>query len=157
MTNTDIDIPIPPAAPPPWPDGFYRIERSIMDCCATEGCGQVPSMRLEIEGTGSVYCEPCARKIAAIQARPVDAALTIPPEALEAAAKAICFERYDGISAEAQMLWRAQARAACLAMIKAWPGMKHELDWDAWLGERHTPNRIAIILPLPQKEPRDAE
>ena len=50
----------------PWPEGFFKIERSIMDRCASEGCGQVPNMRLEVGGVWSVYCEPCARKIAAL-------------------------------------------------------------------------------------------
>ena len=53
----------------PWPEGFFKIERSIMDRCASEGCGQVPNMRLEVGGVWSVYCEPCARKIAALTAQ----------------------------------------------------------------------------------------
>ena len=50
----------------PWPEGFFHIGRQITLRCATEGCGQTPSMRLEINDTGSYYCEPCARKIARI-------------------------------------------------------------------------------------------
>jgi hypothetical protein len=50
----------------PWPEGFFRVGRLITERCATEGCGQTPSMRLEINDTGSYYCEPCARKIARI-------------------------------------------------------------------------------------------
>lgn len=72
--------------------------------------------------------------------------IPIPPEALEAAAKAICFERYDGISAEAQMLWRAQARATCVAMLRAWPSKTIHND------HLHWPQYPHIILPLPQKE-----
>ena len=49
-----------------WPEGFFKIERSVMDRCASDGCHQIPSMRLEIDGVGSSYCEPCARKIAAL-------------------------------------------------------------------------------------------
>lgn len=60
----------PQPTPPPWPKGFFKIERSIMDRCTSEGCGQVPSMRLEVGGIGSVYCEPCARKIAALEEKP---------------------------------------------------------------------------------------
>ena len=106
--------------------------------------------------------------------------ITIPPAALEAAAKARyekwaeqtrADEKFDGyfdgyaiellclpwsdINEDYRAKLMEQERAACLAMIKAWPGMKHELDWDAWLGERHTPNRIAIILPLPQEPTND--
>lgn len=90
--------------------------------------------------------------------------ITIPPAALEAAAIDLHRSEWGAdayswadLESDTRDLFRNHARAACLAMIKAWPGMKHELDWDTWLGERHTPNRIAIILPLPQKEPRDAE
>lgn len=53
----------------PWPEGFFHIGRLITERCASEGCGQTPSMRLEINDTGSYYCEPCARKIAAIVTR----------------------------------------------------------------------------------------
>lgn len=83
--------------------------------------------------------------------------ITIPPKALEAAAKAICKDAVDIFrpGKTACVVCKSNARAACLAMLKAWPGMKHELDWDAWLGERHTPNRIAIILPLPQEPTND--
>lgn len=31
--------------------------------CATEGCGQHPSWRLESDDIGSDYCDPCRRKI----------------------------------------------------------------------------------------------
>lgn len=31
--------------------------------CATEGCGQHPSWRLEVGNIGSDYCDPCRRKI----------------------------------------------------------------------------------------------
>ena len=150
------DITIPPAAPPPWPDGFYKIERSIMDCCATEGCGQVPSMRLEIGGTASVYCEPCARKIAAIQARKiaVDADLTIPPAALEAVAQhlwALSHPRLpwrDGNS-PARIKFRTKARTACLAMLRAWPSKTIHND------HLHWPQYPHIILPLPQENTND--
>lgn len=49
-----------------WPEGFFKIERSFADHCASVGCHQIPSMRLDVGGVGSNYCEPCARKIAAI-------------------------------------------------------------------------------------------
>ena len=49
--------------------------------------------------------------------------ITIPPKALEAAEKAILKEWTDMNSgADA-------ARAACLAMLKAWPGMQIRLNY----------------------------
>jgi len=50
--------------PAPWPKGFYKVERSIMDRCASDGCGQIPSIRVEVGGVGGIHCEPCAREIA---------------------------------------------------------------------------------------------
>ena len=71
--------------------------------------------------------------------------ITIPPEALEDSAKKIAYELgytwgAKGVDLDA---FREAARAACLAMLKAWPGA----NWD----EAH---RIGIVLPLP-KEPTD--
>jgi len=65
--------------------------------------------------------------------------ITIPPEALEAAARAI-------EDADVGMVpsYEEAARAACLAMLKAWPGF--------WIH----PYTKAIILPLPT-ENTDAE
>ena len=67
------------------------------------------------------------------------APITIPPAALEAFLREV--ETHDeNISGEA-------ARAACLAMLAAWPGV-----WDSWSvfeGERQ------IILPLPQETSDD--
>ena len=31
--------------------------------CATEGCGQQPTFRLEVDGTGSNYCSACRARI----------------------------------------------------------------------------------------------
>lgn len=58
-----------------WPKGFFKIERSIMDRCASDGCGQVPSIRMEHGGVWSIYCDPCARKIASL--------ITLPPAGAE--------------------------------------------------------------------------
>jgi hypothetical protein len=57
-----------PAQPVPqvWPEGFFPITPSWDQHCASVGCGQRVSIRLEVGGIGSVYCEPCARKIAAL-------------------------------------------------------------------------------------------
>jgi hypothetical protein len=77
--------------------------------------------------------------------------ITIPPEALEAAAKAIADlscppDLFGQCEAAGGCMCRAEARAACLAMLKAWPGM----TTSAWA----SPAPNAIILPLP-KEPSD--
>lgn len=89
--------------------------------------------------------------------------ITIPPEALEAAAKDLyeAWCRVHGV-ADTALPWEdidneerdacfAEARAACLAMLKAWPGIKEE----------HRPNITFdgkpitvsyIILPLTEKQ-----
>ena len=78
--------------------------------------------------------------------------IKIPPAALEAGARAIaatdcpaslfdtCESHHGGC------MCREQARAACLAMIEAWPGMTHM--------EPNLANGI-IILPLPPQENSD--
>ena len=66
--------------------------------------------------------------------------ITIPPEALEAAESAYC-EAWD--RDEPALL------AACLAMLRAWPGMHLGAPWVIGV-----PNATSIILPLPpEKEP----
>ena len=76
--------------------------------------------------------------------------LGIPPEALEAAAKAICKDAVDIFRPckTACFVCKSNARAACLAMLKAWPSMRNSqhVSFD---GQTES----AIILPLPQKEP----
>lgn len=47
-----------------WPEGFSKIDWPMLDCCATEGCGFAPTIRMERGDVASFYCEPCARKIA---------------------------------------------------------------------------------------------
>jgi hypothetical protein len=77
--------------------------------------------------------------------------ITIPPEALEAAARAIHAQEYDAESypfenedVVQQRLLRTQARAAILAALNAWPGMHHyEPNAEPYYGKH-------IILP---KEP----
>ena len=68
--------------------------------------------------------------------------INIPPEALEAAADKIegqcpCMSRDSAIET---------ARAACLAMLKAWPGMQH-MDWNSRVADFSS----HIILPLPKE------
>ena len=66
--------------------------------------------------------------------------ITIPFEALEAAAK-VMWKTDDPSQWELGM-----ARAACLAMLAAWPGMEWKLYWRS-LDE--------IILPLPKENIND--
>lgn len=61
--------------------------------------------------------------------------ITIPPDALEAGARAIAESlRTARLTTEAQDGYKPEARAACLAMLENWPGMQHD--------------NYVIILPL---------
>lgn len=72
--------------------------------------------------------------------------ITIPTEALEAAIKA-----FDESEEDAYVSHADDIRAACLAMLRNWPGVKH--DPGALVTDTYRdPGKI--ILPLPQ-EPRD--
>ena len=88
--------------------------------------------------------------------------ITIPPAALEAGARAMAKAGYafsgieltDPYTADADY-WDCCARAACLAMLEAWPGMhqrtgikQHES------GEWREPYPM-LCLPLPQENPDD--
>lgn len=94
--------------------------------------------------------------------------ITIPPEALEAAARAAhdqwrheCaveadepvenWREWDELDRWEQDSFREQARAACLAMLEAWQTEKHKMIVGVAIDEvgGQCP---AIILPLPQKE-----
>lgn len=75
--------------------------------------------------------------------------ITIPPEALVEAAMVLhanleLFEDlpWEDLSDADQEEYLAQARAACIAMLKAWPGMMHIIE-----GEPGREN-AEIILPL---------
>jgi hypothetical protein len=83
---------------------------------------------------------------------------TIPPEALEAAAEElfhIQYGEYHGSWADApewlKVTVRGEARAACLAMLREWPGMTTKRFGEHVALFNSDP---AIILPLP-KEPSD--
>ena len=68
--------------------------------------------------------------------------IKIPPAALEAATRTLCNEQrlfWHGLRSEAQDIIRGEARAVCLAMLTAWPGMRV-----SWLAS----NDGAIVLPL---------
>lgn len=81
--------------------------------------------------------------------------ITIPPEALEASAKAIWATCQSGtlawedLPSSTQRSITEEARAACLAMLRNWPGMT----------ERFFPNDPTrppgIFLPLPQENIND--
>jgi hypothetical protein len=77
--------------------------------------------------------------------------ITIPPEALEAAEDAFFKEKPGAANVHFAV------RAACLAMLNAWPGRKTE-NRDGWnwtdTGAVTTHRYEALILPLP-KEPTD--
>lgn len=98
--------------------------------------------------------------------------ITIPDEALEAAARAQYeFWRHDcagelelnlalyrlwaELEADEQERWIEQTRAACLAMLKHWPGMTtdgRELHFSTARGAPVTTVKAySIILPLPQE------
>ena len=63
--------------------------------------------------------------------------ITIPPAALEAARNAYV----------KHWTWRDAVDAACLAMLKAWPGATTRGPHSSG----HGPTREQLILPLPQK------
>ena len=65
----------------------------------------------------------------------------IPREALEALAMIIYDITGEGIDMD-------EARIACRAMLKAWPGMEHQTP-DGWSNKPH------IILPLPKENSND--
>lgn len=80
--------------------------------------------------------------------------ITISPEALEEAARAI-YDILEGAVAnqdygrQMRQWEQAQelARAACLAMLKAWPGM--------FTYKYHDDTTTALILPLPKENTND--
>jgi hypothetical protein len=50
-----------------WPQGFFRLGGDArLRECATDGCFQLVSIRMERGGIGSDYCEPCAAQVAAM-------------------------------------------------------------------------------------------
>ena len=72
--------------------------------------------------------------------------IIIPPAALEAGARAIYLtftevnigdgeDHWERLLPQYRAEYRAQARAACMAMLQAWPGMQHD--------------NYVIVLPLP--------
>lgn len=74
--------------------------------------------------------------------------ITIPPEAVEAAAVELAPHPWSMYKDTAKDHFRDKARAAILAAINAWPGAAERRSWDGSIGR--------IILPLSQ-ENTDAE
>ena len=84
--------------------------------------------------------------------------ITIPPAALEACARAIYLaftevnigdgeDHWERLLPQYRAEYRAQARAAFLSMIEAWPGMRH--DGPSGGGISQEPLQLSrIILPL---------
>lgn len=95
--------------------------------------------------------------------------ITIPPEAVEAAARAayaewvsLCvtsggvedeYRSWDGLDDEERNEWHTHATAALRAGIAAWPGMKYTGPTGGGLSQEPLQAPL-IILPLPQ-ETRD--
>lgn len=67
--------------------------------------------------------------------------ITIPSEALEAAAIELAPAPWSMYTEDAQEHFRRYARAACLAMLKAWPGVEYMMGDEAFPFHH-------IILPL---------
>ena len=67
--------------------------------------------------------------------------IKIPPEVLEAGAKAIAVD--GGIADPEWRFYKEAARAAFLAMLEAWPDARERPYWDLMTNTRH----IEIILP----------
>lgn len=73
-----------------WPEGFFNLTGDTLHLrCATEGCGQCVSARMEVEGIGSDYCEPCILRIIALTPKPVDASQAPDPAVNPPAAQVI--------------------------------------------------------------------
>ena len=70
----------------------------------------------------------------------------IPPEALEAGARALArynCEKWDNDPDRWRAYFTDEARAAITAALDAWPGMRQRPFWDMMTNTRHT----EIILP----------
>ena len=83
--------------------------------------------------------------------------ITIPPAALEAAARKIAAVKMK-LSNDGKHLpddlWKQcllEARAACLAMLKAWPGMKLNPSWELRTHKRS----VEMILPVSEPPKMD--
>ena len=71
--------------------------------------------------------------------------ITIPPEALEAAAIEIAPHPWSMYTDAAKDHFRHEARAACLAMLRAWPGVER-------IYRSEDEKLFTVILPLPKEK-----
>ena len=100
-----VSAPAAEAEPVAWPSGFFVLggDARLRDC-ATEGCGQHVSIRIERDGTGSEHCEPCARKIAAT--------LAAPSPSQEALSDRKWLDPECGVEGCQSLVWKARYEAA---------------------------------------------
>ena len=88
--------------------------------------------------------------------------ITIPPEVVEAAARAAYYvfteidigdgeDHWERLLPRFRAEYREQARAALLAGLRAWPGMKLTPYWEHMTHKRH----VEMTLPLPQQDKQD--
>ena len=78
--------------------------------------------------------------------------ITIPPDALEAGARAMKEAvGAESLDASEERAYRLMARAAFLAMIEAWPGMSQLAENDS----ASIREMAALILPLPAEASDD--
>lgn len=88
--------------------------------------------------------------------------ITIPPEALEKAAKELrkfrmqkfrmgdtASVKWDELNNYAKEYWLSQTRAACLALINNWPGME--------VFSIMSDGEESIVLPIPQEDGNERE
>jgi hypothetical protein len=77
--------------------------------------------------------------------------IKIPDKVVEATARGLARYNCDQWDSDPERFWphfADQARAACLAMLEAWPGARERPYWDFMTNARH----VEIILP---QEARD--
>jgi hypothetical protein len=78
--------------------------------------------------------------------------ITIPPEALEAAAIEMAPAPWSMYTEDAQEHFRRKAHAACRAMLRSWPGVDFGTMIFVAADESYKPH---IILPLPTEPSND--
>jgi hypothetical protein len=74
---------------------------------------------------------------------PMTDTITIPPEALEAASRAFAANERNW------QMYAKRMEAACLAMLRAWPGMEHLSATSIRIGGADVALPARINLPLP--------
>lgn len=82
--------------------------------------------------------------------------IIIPPAALEAGARALCNEQrlfWPDLTKDEHDIIRGEARAACIAILQAWPGMEYVFRQPTRYSVCYS--KPAIILPLLPQEASD--